>query len=581
MSRFYPLLILAFCSIFLLTVDHSVMRESDQASFILGAWEIVNSKSLDGLPTYYMGDKSFVTYLFLSACYAIHNDGLFPANAEALVRHGNLAQVFLFLSALGCFLWSVKKWSFSRFVLLLTCFTAPALLFSVPYVSSAVVSVSFGLLLWSVLSRGYERGRWLGNGCVFVLAFLMVGARTDSVLVLPLVSLILWKETKGIAFFRIGLIGGGALLAILAGELLGGNEGALLSSPMIRPKIVAAYFLFGMGPAVVTFAYVLMLVARNHSEKWFGKGFLIAVLVLPFVFYSFFLFSPRYWILGLFGLLIVVSRDFLLSHVEAKVSRVVMVGFLAVSFAFWLCGLNVNQGLQALRLGRVPTLYPTADGKWPMGGFYHFHQRLAHVSSDPIDHNQRFWKMWRSVLGEDSSHENYSVNSSLASYFKLVNQTRYQGEGSQQIAPSRVLFDSRSVLRGNPNDGGSAIEVPPENLSLKGSEQGYHVFEYDSGHSVHTKEALEIDWVKKLSKGGMGYYVIPYAILKQRRERLKGHYLISFPANTFQDEKNPLPDSVNLQKKMKVIGEFDMASLSPEETYYVSEYPFIFDISKL
>ena len=47
------------------------------------------------------------------------------------------------------------------------------------------------------------------------------------------------------------------------------------------------------------------------------------------------------------------------------------------------------------------TLYPTADGFWPMGAYGDFYGRLAMADEVAVDHNQEVWAAWEAVSEED------------------------------------------------------------------------------------------------------------------------------------------------------------------------------------
>ena len=294
------LLFIMLFSASLLWVVGPVMRESDQASLLDGALRIARDGQLSGL-TFYNYDRTYVSYWMLASVFKIF--GLERGDADAVVLAGNMlaCAVFLIGFAVAWLRSGPSEWC--GWVVVLTGLLCPTLLFSMPLLSSNMISAGWLFLLIVMMSR---RGHLAGDLVAGLLAYLAVGARADAVLVMPLLAVLSSRESTWGSLFsdrRIWIVGIGSLLALATGMVL--SSISPYNPPAIfEPATFAAYFIFGMGGALVLlFGLIGWKSAQLIRKPSLYACLIVLSLALPLLYYSWLMYTPRHLVTAVFVLL--------------------------------------------------------------------------------------------------------------------------------------------------------------------------------------------------------------------------------------------------------------------------------------
>ena len=439
-----------------------LMRKNDQAAILAGAYDLAHGR-VQEWSAYYQYDKTYVLYWTTAAIFKAQQ--WVRCNAEP-VAVANMGIALAFWSALTLF---VVRFRNALSPLALLCFlTAPAVLLNTLYVNSSVMSSAFLFLSAGFLLQNGRRGGWLG-ALFFALA---VGSRADIILLLPLLLWIItpfsmigefctnlskgWKSKRDAlsAFSKHWKLLVAGLLALGAGPLLCGGSGVSLD-PFFNPKMVAGYVVFGFGAAGLVFlvyAYQFFLITlriRDGLEKVYTIAGLAAFL-LPVLFFLPQLHSPRYFWRACEALLI-LSASGRLSFGNCRGTAI------AVCLAAVL-PLIIGVRLPALNRPQVailqPTLFPSGDGHYPMGGTLPFMFRLREASFTPVDHNQRVWRAARQTEFYPDGSETVPVLSTAMSGYLLFGAS-LQGQtvrraSFETLSGSIFYSDSRSLMRDDP-----------------------------------------------------------------------------------------------------------------------------------
>jgi hypothetical protein len=368
----------------------NVMRESDQASVLRGAYEIAfRGHSIVGTHFYHY-DKMFGSYLVLAGI-----ERLFP-HADP-VASANLLQ---FLSWIGCstlLLLRARKLPILARALLLATMMSPVWVLSIPFFSPAAMSAYTLVAAYSTSPR-----RSIGQLAEATLVFLATSLRADAVLFLPF---LLWVKSRAsfrqlILQPRTILIGGAAVAALGVGPLLEGGFSLFGTPPRIIPKVVLAFAVFGLGPALISLFLLTAALARQALRKArFRYGLGILALALPLAYYAPQLLSPRYLLLTVTVCLCALTNR----RMVALLSRSIPGGAQSAVTALALVGATVPVvlGFQLPRLTAPrltitqPTTFPSADGHWPMGALAGFAYGVRRDPAPIIDHNQEIYEAAR------------------------------------------------------------------------------------------------------------------------------------------------------------------------------------------
>lgn len=143
------------------------------------------------------------------------------------------------------------------------------------------------------------------------------------------------------------------------------------------------------------------------------------------------------------------------------------------------------------------TLYPTADGFWPMGGYGEFYGRLANAVDDPVDHNQEVWASWTSLNGDElPSGRGAVISSGLTSYgeFSLIWHGREIAKNTDSA--DFVLFDDRTLAK---------RQLGVNQLNLSGRESVIALFRSGQIREVGRAAGRSVLlWTTETSEEGVG-----------------------------------------------------------------------------
>lgn len=441
----------------------SVMRESDQASVIDGSLQLARDGEIQGRD-FYNYDRTYGSYWILSSVYKSAGLEVVNSPSDEVVAWGNRVAAGVFLLGLVpafiCF--GPSKWW--EWVVAVACLFSPVLLFSVPLLSSNVISAGFLFGLVAVLSK---RGSVAVDMIAGVLAFCAVAARADAVLVMPVLACLSTKEsTLGslVKDRRIWVM----VLACVTALVLGS---VIYPATMYKPatffngKLLISFFVFAMnGGFVVLLVLLIGLFQIAWKDRSLFHLLILGVVVLPILFYGRVLYSPRHLmttvLVLMFSVILLRGREL---WTRLLVMRWVRLSLLIVGGVTVLSSF-VGLGMNSFRSGKVvltqPTLYPTADGFWPMGANFWFSGRLQNARNVPIDHNQRIWQAWESMDETDLPSGPVSVKShGLVSYGELRLSMLGHSSGPEEVESGSVLVDGRSLLKTPMGMAGEAKEA--------------------------------------------------------------------------------------------------------------------------
>ena len=434
----------------------SIMHESDQASFLSGAWQLAQGGSVD-YGTFYRYEKFFGAYWLLAGIFR-----LFPSADPVLS-----ANIFSFSVFWGGLLLLYRSRGVYRSGLNYTLFLggvcAPAVLIHVPYFAANFLSAGFLFLGMTVLRRSF----WISLifwGCAMMI-------RMDAVLLVPLLAWISC-ETRSfrgmIRSWRVWSAVGTALVVMGISSGVSPGAQAVGYVPFFNLKLFAGYTVFGLGGGLLVLGVVLWRLMRPEScvlwdERlfyWSGG----AALLLPFCFYALLLFSTRHWVVCLSGMLLLICSDHweILACFEGRACRWLK-GVLALFIlAPLFVGLRLPFPEKPVITCAKPTLFPTADGRCPMGALFPFL-----FSKDRLDHNHQLWLAAGSVPEWETLHGEVPVGASpLDTIVDFAIRTRgfipSRPHPVDQLSPENFVYlPCRTVLK-------PRIEVDRHDISFCG-----------------------------------------------------------------------------------------------------------------
>ena len=445
MKKTINILLLLAVAGFSLWCTGDLMRKNDQASILAGAYDMAHGR-MQNPATYYQFDKTYVLY---GVCAAVLN--VF-SGVNAPVAVANVSLALIFWLALAVF---VVRFRRVLPPLALLCFlTAPAVLLNTLYVNSSVLSSAFLLLSAVFLLQPGSRGGWLA-ALFFALA---VGSRADVILLLPL---LLWLITPfpmlgkfPAGFLKHWKIGASGMFALVTGRILCPAAGASID-PIFNWKMVAGYVVFGFGAAGLLFAWQAILLSvqsakgRSALEKLYGLAGLAAFL-LPVIFFLPQLHAPRYFWRGCEAVLLLAVSGRLPEWTSRPVKTLLgLAALLPLFVGVYFPALNQPQVAVAR-----PTLFPSGDGFYPMGGTISFLHRLRTANAHPVDHNQLVWNaVQQADFQFDEQRAIKVLHTPMFGYFMLAaSLCGGVAEGCNFNGLSSGFFyaDSRSLMRDDP-----------------------------------------------------------------------------------------------------------------------------------
>ncbi|MCB1098072.1 MAG: hypothetical protein KDN22_21045 [Verrucomicrobiae bacterium] len=379
-----------------------MIRESDQASLVAGAYALVSGQADFSSPGFYIYDKQFGSYWFLSLVIEVARGvlGLAVDDPFTVLTITNAGACLFFLSGIVAMLWNIR----ARGVIciaVISVLLGPVLLFSAPLASSNIISA--GAVGWLVvLIRSHYVNTWVSGIILGLLGWLAVSCRVDAVLLIPAIVWCLSPRPtfRGFLCWRQGwILAASGFLAIVMGRSLTERASGSFYDFFFFPKIFAAYLTFGLG--VGGLLLLLTFIWRMVREASFGKarrrvtyGIGVLVLLMPFSIYAPQFFTPRHLLTTAMGLLIVVSSSrgaALLITLASGQRRLACTMLLVSTLVPMVVGVRMLDATRPSVVLLDPTLFPTTDGLWPMGSYGSFLFKLRNAKECPFDHNQRVW----------------------------------------------------------------------------------------------------------------------------------------------------------------------------------------------
>jgi hypothetical protein len=370
------------------------MRESDQASVVRGAYEIAFRGRSPFRADLYHYDKMFGSYLVLAGV-----DKALP-RVDPVVS-ANLFQFVLGVAATTVLLLRSPKLPGIARALLLATMISPVWILNIPFFSPAAISAYTLVFAFLVPSRGRP-----GMPVEAFLVLVAASFRADAVLFLPF---LIWSKAARtgvlslITHPRSVAIASAGVAALALGPVVAGGWTVFATPPRVIPEVLLAFMVFGLGPAALTFAYIVAALTwaagRPRARPWYLIG--LASFGLPLAYYAPQLLSPRYLLLTVAVTLCALTTRriaALLTFMVPKRSRAA-IGTLALVVAIvpLIVGLQLPRITSPRLTVSRPTTYPSADGHWPMGavaGFAYGSRSHSHVS---IDHNQGIYEAARNT----------------------------------------------------------------------------------------------------------------------------------------------------------------------------------------
>ena len=435
----------------------SAFRDNDQAMFLFGGLQLSHGRYATTATPIYNFDKQWGTYFSL--------DFLFRAFPHAdPVLGGNALQVALLLPALLACIFVLNRYSRTPLWLFLPIVFSPALVLYMPFLASASMSLAFLLFALAALRGG--RRLILATVCVAAAA----ACRGDAVLVIPVMicstvpRCSLWNLLKSRTAW---LLSSAALLPVLLGKLIDTRYESDLAGFAFYPFAFGGFLVFALGIGALfvlgaIFVSRITMLMRTRAATAFYALELFA-FIIPIAFYWSQLYSPRYLFLTLVSILCVVSSKRTILSLQAT-PAILSRSMIAIAILPWFVGLRVPDLHRIRPTLTDATVFPTADGAFPMGAFAAFTYQLVARDHFDLDHNQKTWDSAKTVNYETCPGGIVPiVNSPMRNYLMLA--AELQGKHPLFIravadSPCGLAYvDSRSIARGN---------LPPDFLSGAG-----------------------------------------------------------------------------------------------------------------
>jgi hypothetical protein len=230
--------------------------------------------------------------------------------------------------------------------------------------------------------------------------------------------------------------------------VLGATHTSLPKPFFVLPTFVT-YLVGGLGMLLV------LLFCFAGGEAWgrSWRGIMLGLaVILPLLFYACLLYTPRHLFIVALGLLSTVffprGWDRWATLGKRRVGRIVLFVALVGTVLPWVVGVRMSSWQGGGPVARSSTLYPTADGFWPLGAYAWFYQRLGQAGERPLDHNQEVWKAWTQVHPSDlPKGKGAVVSSGLVSYGLLAMAWWELPRAESWEDADYVLFDDRTLAK--------------------------------------------------------------------------------------------------------------------------------------
>lgn len=452
-GRLGAVLVTAFWVSLALWSAGPAMRESDQASLLQGAMNLVRNQDWIQNPSYNY-DKQYLSYWVIAAWVKVRGIDKETGTLEGLVHEGNLAAIGLFSLALMALVLSQRRWSWLQVGVLTCVLFSPVVAFTGVLLSPNMISAAWLLFLVVFLRVDVDRepvASPMRIGLVGLLAWAATAARQDVILVVPLLALLAVPGRSLREFLASRVLWAmvlGCLVAVALGSVLSATQTPLPKPFFVLPTFVT-YLAGGLGMLLV----FLFCFAGGEvwSRSWRGIMLGLAV-ILPLLFYACLLYTPRHLFIVALGLLSTLffprGWDRWAALGKTRVGRTVLFVALVGTILPWVAGVRMSSWQSGSPVARSSTLYPTADGFWPLGAYAWFYQRLGRAGESPLDHNQEVWKAWTQVHPADlPTGKGAVVSSGLVSYGLLAMAWWELPRAESWEDADYVLFDDRTLAK--------------------------------------------------------------------------------------------------------------------------------------
>lgn len=378
---------------FVIPLTSAALRDNDQAAILSGALQLARKEASFWHASFYNYDKQYGTYVLTAGALQLWR----KANPVIV---GNALQLLLFSIGMFSLVVGPGRYRNTPLWLLLPALLCPALILYAPFLSTA--TFSFGFILLAFATSGLFRTRTT-EPVVYLLLALAAACRGDVVLAVPAFLLAQMPRkvpSRLLRDRRVWWSLTSAIGPVLFGRLIYTQPVRNLA-PFFMGKVFAAFIVFALGVGalilmVLLFVAYARLAGQRRGWRWF-YALLSASVLIPFVFYSIQLHSPRYFYLTCAVLIFVgCSRRTAALYRAMRARwggqvRLAVCAITAASVAPWVVGAYAPS-LSHIRPTLVhSTTFPTADGRFPMGGYAAFVYKLRVAGQFGVDHNQRIW----------------------------------------------------------------------------------------------------------------------------------------------------------------------------------------------
>lgn len=476
----------------------AVMRESDQASLLDGAIQLARDGKLvrDGFYNY---SVQFGSYWILALCFVLSGSHEIEATPEQAVLLGNLISCLVFVGGVALLLITRGPRNPFEFILVLSFLFSPMVLLNGPLLSTNLLSAGFLCGLVFFLSGRVSRWR---DFFVAIFGFAAVAARGDAVLIFPFLCLLSLTEKNWWKFLsvpRLWILAGVSIFTLLLGRSLAGRGQDSYAAYFI-PKVAITYFVFGLGSLSLLFPLLVgWLSAVGIARKRWLMILVSLAMLLPLGFYCRVLMTPRHLMMTalvpFFFLCFPQGRSWVEELIGGSWRLLLVVVFTIGSALPLVFGIQ----LSSLKSGRLvlsdPTLYPTADGYWPMGCYAQFLTWLRVAEEEPIDHNQRVWQAWKALAAVPKVPEGVRLRSKGLISLGLLRATQL---GQRECLSGRhgefSLMTTRYFSKSNAHDfSGKPLNVRSLNnkgVCLASGAWDDVILQFDGGKVLEGREGV-------------------------------------------------------------------------------------------
>ena len=440
----------------ILHMTGSAVRNNDQIAYLSGATQLSRLQAAPWHTDFYNYDKQYGTYWLLATALR-----LAPGSDPILT--GNIFQVFLFGLALVATVIRISRHSNPPLAFLTPILLCPAIIFSMPFMGTSTISLSF--LLLAFLSMEYTHTR-IGRDMSCLLVALSVMCRADAVLTVPALILAHIPRTHLFDLFKrpfFWALVASATMPLLIGRFLftntDTNAGLIRVSAglMLDFRVWIGFIVFGLGLAAFSLMVILIVgyfTAAWSKKRWFAFYVLTAVSVLlPFGFYFFHLHSLQFFLPTVAVLLFVACSPrttpiFLGMYRKPKWAY--QAGLAVLCIVPWVVGLDAPSLSRVRPTFAHATEFPSSKGHWPMGAYLSYLYDVGE-NNFVLDHNEKIWLAAKSIDYQSCGTRVPLLYTPMVNYLEFA--ARLQGKDPiliknlDQSPCGYVYADARSLMR--------------------------------------------------------------------------------------------------------------------------------------